>query len=291
MKRLPDYLKRNIGSIDEVKNIRSLIKEFNLNTVCDEARCPNKTECFKNNTATFMILGKNCSRNCKFCNIHNGSPESVNENEPDNIALAVKKLNLKYCVITSVTRDDLSDQGANQFIRTINSIKTQSNNSTKIEILTPDFQGNETLITDILDSSPDVFNHNIETVPALYPKVRPQAIFERSIKVLNFAKTNFDIITKTGIMIGFGESLDELKYVFGILANINCDILTIGQYIPPSKKHIPVKKFYTPDEFVFLHNLAISSGIKKVISAPLARSSYQAFEAFLSVKNMYNKPS
>ena len=274
---LPEYLKRGLINTEKTKHVRRLLKEKCLNTVCEEARCPNKAECYAKDTATFMIMGDTCTRNCRFCNINSGKPSQLDSDEPLHVAQAVKELGLSYAVITSVTRDDLPDGGAQHFAQTISEIKKLSPN-TKVEVLIPDFKGNLDALDIVLNAKPDVLNHNVETVPDLYKKVRPQAIYERSLKVLEYSKTK--AVTKTGIMVGLGETQEQLTALFKDLKNINLDILTIGQYIRPSKQHLEVVKYYTPSEFEELKHLAENEGIKIVISHPLVRSSYKAFEAF-----------
>ena len=275
--RLPDYLKRGIIDTDKTKNVRRILKEKCLNTVCEEARCPNKAECYSKDTATFMILGDTCTRNCRFCNINSGHPCEPDPNEPLHVAQAVKELGLSYAVITSVTRDDLPDGGADHFAQTIKEIKKLSPN-TKVEVLIPDFKGDLKALDIVLNATPDVLNHNTETISRLYKTVRPQAIYERSLEVLKYSKTK--TLTKTGIMVGLGETTDDMKNLFSDLNSINLDILTIGQYIRPSKNHIEVAKYYSPKEFEELKTLAQNEGIKIVISSPLVRSSFKAFEAY-----------
>ena len=278
-KRLPDYLKRGIINTEETKIVRDILKREELNTVCEEARCPNKAECYSKNTATFLILGSNCTRNCRFCNIKSGIPESINKEEPKKIAKAAKELELKYIVITSVTRDDLADGGAKHFAEVIREIK-KTNSDIKIEVLTPDFQGQKSSIDIIINAKPNIFNHNIETVPGLYKKARPQADYIRSLNFLKYIKENSNIKTKTGLMVGLGETKEEIIKVFKDLAEIKCDIVTIGQYISPSKKHLPVIKYYKPEEYEELDEIAKEYGIKHRFFSPLTRSSYKAYEVF-----------
>lgn len=279
MQRLPQYLKRGIIDTEKTRTVRQILKCNSLNTVCEAARCPNKSECYSKNTATFLIMGNNCSRNCRFCNITCSTPEPLNSDEPKNIADAVKKLGLNYVVITSVTRDDLPDGGAKHFANVIEEIR-KLNSDIKIEVLTPDFQGIEKNIDIVMNANPDVFNHNIETVPSLYKKARPQADYFRSLNFLKYVKDNSNILTKTGLMVGLGESKDEIINVFEDLVNIKCDIVTIGQYISPSKKHLEVIKYYEPDEYNELAAIAKKMGIKHTFFSPLTRSSYKAFEVF-----------
>lgn len=280
-KRLPDYFKKGIIDTEKTSWVRTVLKVHSLNTVCEQARCPNKCECYSANTATFLIMGKNCTRNCRFCNIAKEEPELLNPDEPKNVAMAVKELGLKYVVITSVTRDDLKDGGASHFAATISEIKKLSPDA-KIEVLTPDFKGDEKALDTVLLAKPDVFNHNIETVKLLYPKVRPMAIYERSLNVLKYVKSK-GLIVKTGVMVGLGETKNELILSMKDLKGIDCDILTIGQYVQPSKKHLEVEKYYEIEEFEKLRAIALNLGIPAVIASPLVRSSYKAFEAFHKV--------
>ena len=281
---LPEYLKRGLINTEKTKHVRRLLKEKCLNTVCEEARCPNKAECYSKDTATFMIMGDTCTRNCRFCNINSGRPSSLDPDEPLHVAQAVKELGLNYAVITSVTRDDLKDGGAKHFADTILAIKKLSPD-TKVEVLIPDFKGDTAALDIVLSAKPDVLNHNVETVPDLYKTVRPQAVYERSLKVLEYSKTK--AVTKTGIMVGLGETQEQLISLFKDLKKINVDILTVGQYIRPSKQHLEVVKYYTPEEFEKLKELAVAQGIKTVISHPLVRSSFRAFEAYKeSISNL-----
>lgn len=277
-KRLPEWIKRDIIDTEKTKFVRKILKSHNLNTVCDSARCPNKGECYSNNTATFMILGKNCTRNCNFCSVENNMPDTVNSEEPQMVAKAVKELGLKYAVITSVTRDDLKDGGAEHFAQTINEIRKLMP-EVKIEVLTPDFKGDTEAINKVIQAKPEVFNHNIETVQRLYPLARPQANYKRTLDFINYIKRqNPKIYTKSGFMIGLGETFDEIIELLQDLKNHKCDIVTIGQYIQPSKKHLEVVKYYLPSEFENLFNEALKIGIKHPIASPLARSSYKAAE-------------
>ena len=280
MQRLPEYLKRGIIDTEKTKTVRHILKSNCLNTVCEAARCPNKSECYAKNTATFLIMGNNCTRNCRFCNISCAKPEELNLNEPKKIANAVKKLNLNYVVITSVTRDDLNDGGSSHFAEVIKEIRAITPNI-KIEVLTPDFQGVEQSIDTVINASPDVFNHNIETVPSLYKKARPQANYERSLRFLEYIKEKApNILTKTGLMVGLGETKDELIQTFNDLVKIKCDIVTIGQYIAPTKEHLKVEKYYEPSEYDEFSKIAKEIGIKHTFFSPLTRSSYKAYEVF-----------
>ena len=279
MKRLPDYLKRGIIDTEKTKTVRHILKSNCLNTVCEAARCPNKSECYAKNTATFLIMGNNCTRNCRFCNISCAKPEPLNELEPKKVADAVQKLGLSYVVITSVTRDDLPDGGAQHFANVIKEVRELSPDA-KIEVLTPDFQGRKESIDIVINAAPDVFNHNIETVPSLYKKARPQASYQRSLDFLNYIKQNSNILTKTGLMVGLGETKEELIRTFEDLAKIKCDIVTIGQYIAPTKEHLEVARFYEPYEYDELAKIAQQIGIKHTFFSPLTRSSYKAYEVF-----------
>lgn len=277
--RLPEYLKRPIIDTDKTRTVRKILKTKCLNTVCENARCPNKNECYSKNTATFLIMGNNCTRNCRYCNISCAKPERLNPEEPQHIAEAVKALNLKYAVITSVTRDDLPDGGAKHFADCIYKIR-QLSPDTKIEILTPDFKGNKKSLDIIIDARPEVFNHNIETVKNLFKTARPQGDYETSLKVLKYVKDKSDILTKSGLMVGLGETLKEINTTLKDLHDVGCDIVTIGQYIQPSKQHMPVAKYYTPEEFKALEMIAQSAGILHYQIGPLVRSSYKAAELF-----------
>ncbi|MDR3256233.1 MAG: lipoyl synthase [Endomicrobium sp.] len=264
-----------------IADITALKKDFgfkSLNTVCQSAKCPNIGECFKKGTATFLILGKYCTRGCGFCAIEKHKPELVDKNEPLKIAKAIKKLGLLYVVITSVTRDDLPDGGAEYFAKTIDEIKTLIH-GIKVEVLVPDFLGSEKSIDTVLDANPDVFSHNLETVPALYGKVRKGAEYKRSLEVLKYAKSR-DCKVKTGIMLGLGETQSQVFETIGDIKNINTDTLTIGQYLAPTKEHYPVIKEYTQEEFKIIEDFAVSTGIRQVISGRYIRSSYLAEESF-----------
>ena len=248
-----------------------------MNTVCENARCPNKNECYQKNTATFLIMGNVCTRNCRYCNISPARPLPLDNSEPKNIAKAVNDLGLKYAVITSVTRDDLPDGGAGHFAKCIKEIRTL-NPSVKVEILTPDFKNDVSALDVIIKSSPDVFNHNIETVERLFKTARPQGNYRLSLDVLKYVKNVGNITTKSGLMVGLGESFDEIRVTMFDLLDAGCDILTIGQYIQPSKEHLPVEKYYTLEEFEDLKQLAKKCGFKNYQIGPLVRSSYNASE-------------
>lgn len=276
-RRLPDYLKRPIIDTDKTRTVRKILKTKCLNTVCENARCPNKNECYTKNTATFLIMGNDCTRNCKYCNISCARPEPLDLEEPKHVAEAVQALGLKYAVITSVTRDDLPDGGAEHFANCIYEIRKLCPD-TKIEILTPDFKGNKDCLDIIIKAHPDVFNHNIEAVRDIFKSVRPQGDYECSLEVLKYVKDNSDILTKSGLIIGLGETFEQIEQTLIDLKNVGCDIVTIGQYIQPSKHHLEVAKYYTPEEYDELKELANKVGIKNHQIGPLVRSSYRAAE-------------
>ncbi len=278
---LPNWLNKKFD-INSTQEIQSILRKLNLNTVCEEAFCPNISECFANKTATFLILGKYCTRNCRFCNVSHNKPEVVNIEEPDMIVKAVEYLNLKYVVITSVTRDDLKDYGAAHFANVVKRLKLLSN--VKIELLIPDFMGDINSLKLVVESSPEVVGHNIETVKRLYPSVRPQANYERSLFVLRMLKElKNNLITKSGIMLGLGESKDEVESAMQDIRLTGCDILTIGQYLRPSKEHLPVTEYIKPEVFEYYKILGNKMGFKHVESSPFVRSSYNAQSIFLSL--------
>ncbi len=276
--RLPDWIRtQNRADSHETKH---LLRRHKLSTVCEEARCPNRGECFAKPTATFMILGPGCTRNCGFCSIEAFSPSEVDKDEPENVAEAASEMKLKYIVITSVTRDDLPDGGAGQFARTIGAVRKRMPLA-KIEVLTPDFLGDIISLRTVLDAGPDVFNHNIETVPRLYPVVRPSAKYERSLSVLRQAKElSTDIFTKSGFMLGLGETYDEVIKILADLRKVDCDFVTIGQYLRPTKKNLPVVKYILPAVFEDLRLKALDMGFKYAASGPLVRSSMNAEEMY-----------
>ena len=278
MKRLPEYLKRPIIDTDKTKTVRKILKTKCLNTVCDGARCPNKNECYSKNSATFLIMGNVCTRNCKYCNISPAKPEPLDINEPKRVADAIKELELKYAVITSVTRDDLSDGGAEHFKNCIDEIRKISN--AKIEILTPDFKGNKKSLDIIIKSNPEVFNHNIETTKNIFKIARPQGNYNTSLSILKYIKENSNIVTKSGMMVGLGESISDIEETLMDLKTANVDIITIGQYIQPSKKHLDVEKYYSLEEFEDLKILAKKIGFNNFQIGPLVRSSYRAMQSW-----------
>lgn len=278
MNRLPkpEWLRVKAHSTKNNEFVEEILKNLNLNTVCDEAACPNRGECFARKTATFMILGSVCTRGCTFCNVSKGKPMKVDENEPLHVAQAVKSLNLKHAVITSVTRDDLPDGGAGHFASVINAIKKEAPN-VAVEVLIPDFKGNDEALKKVIDAKPDIINHNIETVPVLYPEVRPQANYTRSLDLLGKVKDiNSGVFTKSGIMLGLGEKTEDVLKVLSDLREVNCDFLTIGQYLAPSSAHHPVIEYVHPEHFNMLKEKAYEMGFLAVASGPLVRSSYMA---------------
>jgi lipoic acid synthetase len=257
-----------------------LLRKYGVSTVCEEARCPNRAECFSKPTAAFMILGSTCTRSCGFCAVKSSCPEPVDENEPENVALAAQEMGLKYVVVTSVTRDDLPDGGAEQFSKTINALKKRLPYA-KIEVLTPDFNGDMKAHEKVLKARPAIYNHNVETVERLYPEVRPEADYRRSLNILEYAKrTAPDIYTKSGLMLGLGETINDIMYLLTDLRNVKCDIITIGQYLRPTKKNLPVVEYIQPDVFDDLRIKALEIGFKYVASGPLVRSSMNAEEMY-----------
>ena len=284
IKKKPEWIRSKLINSREFFTTKSVVNKNNLVTVCQEANCPNITECWSKRHATFMIMGDTCTRACGFCDVRTGKPESLDPYEHLKIANAVKKLSLRHVVITSVDRDDLNDGGSSHFKKVVE--KTRDKNpKTTIEVLTPDFLRKGDSYKKILEANPDVFNHNIETVPRLYLKVRPGARYFASLELLkNAKKTNNKIFTKSGIMVGLGETYDEIIQVMDDLRSANVDFLTIGQYLQPSPKHYPLEKYYHPDEFKDLKRIAMSKGFLLVSSSPLTRSSYHADKDFAELQ-------
>jgi lipoic acid synthetase len=279
MRRHPDWLKVKIGGGENYVKMKSLLRNSKLRTICEEAKCPNIAECFGCGTAVFLILGDICTRNCKYCNVRHGEPVSLNSDEPKDVAESVKKLILKYVVITSVTRDDLEDGGASVFHNTVNEIKNLNKNC-KIEVLIPDFKGEIESLKKVIDSKPDVINHNIEVVEKLFPEIRPEGNYETSLKLLeNIKRINQNVKTKSGFMVGIGENKDQILKTMKDLKDVNVDFLTIGQYLQPTKEHAEIKKYYTPEEFEELIKIGLEMGFQHVESGPLVRSSYHAERA------------
>ena len=280
IKKKPVWIKSKILNSKEFFLTKTIVNQNNLVTVCQEANCPNITECWSKRHATFLIMGDTCTRACAFCDVITGKPKPLDIFEPHKIANAVKKLNLKHTVITSVDRDDLNDGGANHFYKVITETR-KINPSTTIEVLTPDFLRKGESYKKVIEAAPDVFNHNIETVPGLYRKVRPGSRYFSSVELLhNVKKINKNIFTKSGIMVGLGEKKDEILQVMDDLRSADVDFLTIGQYLQPSAKHHPLDRYYKPEEFDELKSIAISKGFLLVSSSPLTRSSYHADEDF-----------
>ena len=272
----PRWLRRTLPSGPEYEKIRNLLKGHALTTVCQEAKCPNQFECYGQGTATFMILGERCPRNCRFCAVGHPPEGLPDPEEPERVAEAVSLLDLRYAVITSVTRDDLADGGAALFAETIRAIRRRRPGAL-IEVLIPDLQGDREALATILDAGPDVLNHNIETVSRLYPEVRPQARYHRSLELIRRVKKSHpDIPTKSGLMLGLGETLPEIETTWRDLFVAGCDILTMGQYLQPSANHLPVQRFVPPEEFTELEQKAYAIGFAGVASGPFVRSSYQA---------------
>lgn len=272
----PDWLKIKTRRSDIFDETEKILRKLSLNTVCEEAQCPNRAECFSKRIATFMILGSVCTRNCTFCNVEKDIPNPPIEDEPERVARAVLELNLQHVVITSVTRDDLIDGGAEQFVKTIEKIR-EMGAKTSIEVLIPDFCGDKSALDKIIAVKPDIINHNVETVPSLYINVRPQALYSRSLELLENVKLrNNNVLTKSGIMLGFGEKIEEVYSVILDLKKVGCDILTVGQYLAPSLKHHPVVEYIHPHIFEKIRDFALDRGFLSVLSAPLVRSSYKA---------------
>ena len=291
IKKKPDWIRSKISNTKNFFITKEIVKKNNLHTVCQEANCPNITECWSKRHATFMIMGDVCTRGCGFCDVKTGKPSSLDIFEPIKIAQATKSLNLKHVVITSVDRDDLNDGGANHFAEVINQTR-KINPSTTIEVLTPDFLRKRDSYKKVVEAHPDVFNHNIETVPSLYLKVRPGSRYFASLELLNLVKkTNKSIFTKSGIMLGLGETKKEVLQVMDDLISSKVDFLTIGQYLQPSVKHYPLQRYVHPDEFKELKSIALAKGFLMVASSPLTRSSYHADEDFLKLKKLREKES
>ncbi len=267
--------------LSETHRVKKLLRSLKLNTVCEESRCPNISECFSCGTATFMVLGNVCTRGCTFCNVNRGKPEKPDRTEPYRLLDAVKRMKLRYVVITSVTRDDLPDGGASHIAQCIRLIKSNDENI-RVEVLIPDFKGSFKALRTIIDANPDVLNHNVETVPRLYSKVRKGANYERSLEVLKKSKEIAPhILTKSALILGLGERWEEVEKVLADLLSVGCDILTIGQYYQPTLRHHRIERFYTLEEFEKLKDMAYSMGFRYIVSGPNVRSSYKAFEVFL----------
>jgi lipoic acid synthetase len=280
--RRPDWLKLSALEPTILNEATKLARDLKLHTVCESARCPNRTECFEQGTATFMILGDVCTRNCTFCAVKHGKPKAPDPREADHVVQAVDRLGLRYVVVTSVTRDDLSDGGASLFAETIRAIRKYDSNIA-IEVLVPDFQGSASALQTVIDASPAVLNHNIETAPRLYSEVRPQAEYRRSLGLLKQAKLlDSNLLTKSGLMLGLGESREEVVEVMADLRQAGCDLLTIGQYLQPSLGHHRLIRYVHPEEFEQLRIVGEKAGFVSVVAGPLVRSSFHAAETYIS---------
>lgn len=276
----PPWLKKRIPSVQEISKVKSILEGTALHTVCEEARCPNLGECFSQGTATILILGRICTRDCGFCAVEHGIPSRPDPEEPGKVAEAVKEMGLRYVVITSVTRDDLPDGGASHYAQMIRAIRALDR-TVKIEVLIPDLQGNEDALERILQEGPDVLNHNVETVPRLYPRVRAHANYERSLRLLRRSKDDSPhLLTKSGVMLGLGEDRGEVIEVMKDLREVRCDLLTMGQYLQPRSDRLPVVRYVTPEEFEELKRIGEEMGFQSVASGPFVRSSFHASEMF-----------
>jgi len=282
IKRKPEWLKVKLPASREFKHVKGVLTHFYLHSICQEAHCPNVTECFHSGTATFLILGNICTRNCRYCNVQHGTPGGVDENEPERLAQAVKELGLQYVVITSVTRDDLPDGGAGVFARCV-AMLYQEVPGCRVEVLIPDLQGNWDALGNIIEVWPCVINHNMEVVPSLFREIRPQGNYQTSLELLcrihQYSEKR--IITKSGFMVGFGENRDDILEMLHDLASVHCERLTVGQYQQPTRNHWPVIKYYHPDEFEEIKEMALEMGLEHVEASPLVRSSYHAAETLM----------
>ncbi|MEF8788421.1 MAG: lipoyl synthase [Planctomycetota bacterium] len=277
MPQFPDWLRKRVPTSSRTEDMRNILESCGLSTVCRQARCPNQGECFARGTATFMILGETCTRNCSFCAVRHGTPASPEPDEPERLAEAVGRLGLDHAVVTSVTRDDLPDGGSGHFAAAIR--RLHATTDATVEVLTPDFRGCSEDVRRVLEMSPEVFNHNVETVPRFYPRVRPQADYSRSLSVLEQAADRDDgVLVKSGLMVGLGETDQELMRVFGDLLEAGSRLLTIGQYLQPTPDQYATKEFVHPDRFRRLRSKALAMGFHAVASAPFVRSSYRARE-------------
>ncbi len=291
-RRLPEWLRRPLPAGEKYNKVQSLLKELRLNTVCRSAMCPNLGQCWSSGTATFMIMGKYCTRMCKFCAVDKGIPEQLEDDEPERIAIAVREMKLKHVVVTSVTRDDLPDEGANHFANTITAIRQQMP-QTSIEVLTPDFHNRSDCLDAICHAGPTIFNHNIETVRELSKKIRPQADYERSLAVLEYVRRAFpDIYVKSGLMVGLGETDNQIKNALKDLTSVGCQIVTIGQYLAPSKMHYPIHRFMPPERFKELANWAREHcDFLACFAGPFVRSSYLASNLLEEINAKMTNPN
>ena len=279
----PDWLKVRFTVNDDFRDLRKIVGDNRLHTVCQSARCPNQSDCWQRRTATLMILGNACTRNCRFCAVETGKPAPVDPDEPSKAGKAVNLMGLKYAVVTSVTRDDLPDGGAAVWAETIREIRRQ-NPDCKVEVLIPDFRGDISALETVLNAEPDILGHNLETVRSLYPLARPQADYDRSLRIITESKKR-GAVTKTGIMVGLGETCEQILELMNDVLSAGCDILTIGQYLQPTKDHLPVERYITPDEFEFYRQDGVRRGFRAVYSGPLVRSSFHAEEVQKSVSS------
>ena len=283
---IPSWIRIRVNEGDQFKELKQLVQGSHLHTVCEEARCPNIYDCWSRRTATFMILGDVCTRACRFCAVTSGRPAELDLGEPLRVADSVAQLGLKHAVITSVDRDDLKDGGSGIFARTIRAIRRRSPGTT-IEVLTPDFQGDFNAVRTVVEAEPDIFNHNTETVPRLYSRIRPKAVYANSLALLRHVKSLApQMVTKSGLMVGLGETEDELLEVFRNMRGHSIDVLTVGQYLRPSRKHAEVVRYYSPQEFADLKREALAMGFGHVEAGPLVRSSYHADEQIPDRKNL-----
>ncbi len=286
MERKPEWLRVRYNQ-KAVAEVAQLLGELRLNTVCEEANCPNLGECYRKHTATFMILGSQCTRNCRFCSVTPGHPQPPDPEEPENVAAAAKKLGLRHVVLTCPTRDDLPDGGAEQFAQTVRAIRRACPGAT-VETLISDMQMNTAALDAVIEARPEVLNHNVETVRALQKAVRPQADYERSLAVLRYCKEkDAALLTKTGFMVGLGETEEQIGELMDDVLAAGCDILTIGQYLQPSPEHYPLDRYASPEDFARYKKMALDKGFRYVASAPLARSSYKAWEALEGVHDLH----
>ena len=286
MERKPEWLKVRYNQ-EAVNEVAEMMRDLKLTTVCKEANCPNLGECYRKHTATFMILGSICTRNCRFCNVTHGKPLPPDPEEPENVAQAAKKLGLRHVVLTCSTRDDLPDGGAEHFAKTVCAIRAQCPGTT-VEMLTSDMRGDHAAFDTVIAVHPDVFNVNIETVKELQKAIRPSAGYERTLDVLRYIKqTDPTILTKTGFMVGLGETEEQISRLMDDILAVGCDILTIGQYLQPSPEHWKLDRYATPEDFARYKEMALQKGFRHVASAPLARSSYKAWEALEDVHDLY----
>jgi lipoic acid synthetase len=285
--RKPPWLKKRIPPLQDLQKVKAILDETALHTVCEQARCPNLGECFSQGTATILILGRICTRNCGFCAVEHREPLPLDEEEPRRVAQAVEKMGLNYVVLTSVTRDDLPDGGASHFAKTIRAIRALGR-AIKVEVLIPDFRGELTSLASVLDASPDVLNHNVETIHRLYPEVRPEADYERSLHLLKRSKERCpSVLSKSGFMLGFGETREEVLDLLKNLREAGCDLLTIGQYLQPRADRLPVVRYVPPEEFEEYKRLGEEMGFQSVASGPFVRSSFHAHQMFEAIKSLH----